>query len=88
MVIRKATEKLKEFKSEFSKQVSTAIITAFGLVIALTWKDVIVEFVKKVNPFQDQNLLYSAIIVTIISIIGIAIITKWAKKPENNQDKS
>lgn len=77
------SEKLSYLKSEFRTQASTAIITAFGLVIALAWKDVIVDFVATINPAKS-NLLISAIIVTIISIIGIALVSYWFKHPEKD----
>jgi len=82
-ISKKLIEKAHSFRSEYTKQVSTAVITSFGLVIALAWKDTITEFVKRVNPVAD-NLLISAVLVTAISIIGIAIISKWAKKHENS----
>ena len=73
-------EKSTAFGSKFKEQTSTAIITAFGLVTALAWKDVITELVKTLNPIQ--NLLISAIIVTILSIIGISLMSRWAKKKD------
>ena len=80
-VLDKTKQKTVFFGSEFKKQASTAIITAFGLVIALAWKDVITDFVNRVNP-AASNFLISALIVTAISIIGIAIVNQWAKKEE------
>jgi hypothetical protein len=74
-----ATTKANLLKSEFRTQASTAIITAFGLVIALAWKDVIVELVTKLNPFDTNSLLFSAITITIIGILGITLVSKWNK---------
>lgn len=73
-----ATQKASFLKSEFRNQASTAIITAFGLVIALAWKDVIVELVTKLNP-ANNSLLLSAIIITLFGILGITIVSKWNK---------
>ncbi len=70
-----------EIKSEFKKQVSGAIIAAFGLIIALSWKDVITEFVNKFAVVKSYGLLVSAIALTAVSVIGILIISKWAKTP-------
>lgn len=78
---RRIIEKAGTFGSEFKKQTSTAVMAAFGLIIALSWKDVITDLVGKINPAQT-NLWLSAVIVTIISIIGIAIISKWARSEE------
>ena len=69
-------------KSEFKKQVSTAILAAFGLIIAFAWKDVITYYINKINIFNGQGLLASAILLTIISVIGIMIITKWNSPKE------
>ena len=85
MVIKKTTQHLTKFKSEFRNQVSTALLTAFGLVIALAWKDVVVDLASKLNPFQGQNILLSAIIITIIGIIGIAIISILTKKSQETK---
>jgi TRAP-type C4-dicarboxylate transport system permease small subunit len=74
--------------SEFKKQISTALIAAFGLIIALSWQDVIKKIVETFpksgiliyHPYLSS--LYVAILITFIAIIGILIISKWAKKPE------
>ena len=74
--------------SQFKQHVSTAIIAAFSFLIALAWKDLIVHAVQTVIkedlvqriPYISQ--LISAIVVTLIAIIGILLVTRWAKKPE------
>lgn len=72
-------EKAFVLSSNFKQQASTAIITAFGLVIALAWKDVIVELVNLLNP-AETNLWISAVIVTLIGVLGIALVSRWANK--------
>jgi uncharacterized protein YacL len=75
-------------KHLFKQHASTAIIAAFSFLIALSWKDLIVNLVTALTkPLTLEKYpyladLYSAIIVTIIAIIGIGLVTKWAKKPE------
>ncbi len=72
-----AKEKLKSFRREMKKALSTAIVAAFGFLMALVWRDVITEWVNKVaeqSPIQGK--LISALIVTIISVFGILIFTK------------
>lgn len=62
---------------EFEKSINTAIIAAFGFIIALAWRDAITEYVSlvtKVTAFEEK--LVTAILVTIISVTGILIITK------------
>jgi len=84
MAIQKITQKTREFGSKFKEQVSTAILTALGLVIALAWKDVIFDVIAKINPTQS-NIFISAVLVTLFAIIGMAIISKWAKKPTQSK---
>jgi len=55
----KLKEKTSAFHTKFKEQTATAIFTAFGLVVALAWKDVITEIISKLTPFQ--NLLLTAI---------------------------
>ena len=69
-------------KSEFKKQTATAIMAAFGLIIAFSWKDVITDLVGRVAFIKSHGLLVSAIILTIISILGILLVSKWAKSGE------
>lgn len=78
---RRAREKTKahtrKLKDETKKALSTAIVAAFGFVIALTWKDVIIEYVDtllQTSPIQGKFV--GALIVTVIAVIGILIITK------------
>lgn len=80
-VVSKATLLGREFK----KQTSTAIMAAFGLIIALSWKDVIVDLVNKINLFNGYGLIASAIVVTLISVLGILLVSKWAKSLEEKQ---
>ena len=83
--LTKSKEKLKNFQSEFNKAVSTAITAAFGFLIALTWRDVITEFVDKVSATSPvQGRLFSAIIVTIISVLGIILVAKLFSSKEND----
>jgi uncharacterized membrane protein len=74
----RAKESALKFRRELKKSTITAIIAAFGFLIALTWRDVITEWVTKISessPFK--NSLITAIIVTLISVIGIVIISNW-----------
>jgi len=73
----KARLQAKKFKRELKKAMSTAILAAFGFLIALVWKDVITEWVNQIaekSPFSGK--LFSAILVTLICVLGVMIITK------------
>lgn len=68
---------IKKFRREFRKSFGIAIIAAFGLVTALSWKDVITEYLEKIISLSPiQGKLISALIITIISVIVIILITK------------
>ncbi|MDP3881548.1 MAG: DUF5654 family protein [Nanoarchaeota archaeon] len=75
---------LRIFHSEFKKQTATAIIAAFGFLIALVWKDIIVNLVSKLvhADFLARYPLFapilSAVIVTLVCVTGILLINKWA----------
>lgn len=71
-----ATKKsTKKFKDEFKKASGTAIIAAFGLIVALAWKEVIEEYILRFSNVL-QGKIISAVIITAVSVIGIMIITK------------
>jgi len=80
---QKAKESAKKLRIEVRKAVSTAILAAFGFLIALVWRDVIQGWVNTISadsPVQGQ--LVSALIVTFICVIGILIITKFLVSKE------
>ena len=60
---------------EARKIISTGLVTAFSLLIALTWKDVIYEYIQQLTALSPiQGLLIGAIAVTIVSVIDILFI--------------
>jgi hypothetical protein len=83
----KAKVHAKRFNKEFKNAVNTAIMAAFGFLIALVWKDVITEFVDKIsNKSPVQGKLFSALIVTLICVVGIIISTKlFSEKTNENK---
>lgn len=79
----KAKNSALEFNKELKKSVNTALIAAFGFIIALAWRDVIIEYVDKiasVSPLQGK--LVTALIVTLVSVLGILIVTKFISVKE------
>ena len=67
----------KKFNSELRKAVNTAIVAGFGFIVALTWRDVITEYINDLTALSPvQGKLFSAIIITLVSVVGILIITK------------
>lgn len=81
-------EKTETLGAAYKKQLSTALITAFGLVMALSWQTVIRKAVDGLprwsfirnNPALIE--LYSALIITFIATIAILAITRQMKKAE------
>jgi len=73
---------IKEVKST----IAVAIAGAFGFIIALIWKDVIIGAMKLANLWQEGGFadeyaliigVVVAIVITIVAVFGILIITKW-----------
>jgi len=79
---------ISKFREEFNRSTNTAIVAAFGFLIALSWKDLITEFVSKLSSYSPlQGQLVSTFIVTIISVLGIIITTKIFSKKEIEEVK-
>ena len=70
----------KQFKQEFNKALNTALLAAFGFLIALFWRDAIQEWVNKIAESSPvQGKLISALIVTIICVVGIILVARIFK---------
>ena len=73
----KLKESAIEFRKELKKSVTTAIVAAFGFLIALTWRDFITEWVTKISEASPvQNSLITAVIITFVCVIGIFLVSK------------
>ena len=82
----KVKKSAKKFKNELKKSINTALVAAFGFLIALSWREVITEYVTKIteaNPLGGK--LISAIIITIISVSGILIVTRMMNNPTKDE---
>jgi hypothetical protein len=72
---------IKEIKST----IAVAIAAAFGFIIALIWKDVIVGIVNMTGlsvtapdtPTAAVVAVVTALVLTIICVLGIIYISKW-----------
>jgi len=71
---------------EVKINIATAIAAAFGFVIALIWKDIIIGLMKLAGLWQeggptDNNSaiisIVGAIIITVVCVFGIMYISKW-----------
>ena len=71
--------------TEVKINIATAIAAAFGFVIALIWKEIIVGLFAlaglTINDISDPTgaaiAIISGIIITIVCVIGIMYISKW-----------
>jgi len=86
----RALHAAKTLRSEAKKHVSTAILSAFAIIIALAWKDVITGFVnsiverlKVISAEEAAKMaaiynLYIALSITVVCVIGMVLISRWA----------
>jgi len=83
----KAREEVGKFKKEFKKEINTAILAAFGFLIALVWKDVITSVVDDITKEAHvSSALVSALIVTAICVVGIMISSRLLKNREDENN--
>ena len=72
-------ESAKKFKKEVKKSVVSAVVAAFGLLTALAWKDVITEYLDKVVSLSPVGgKIVAALIITVLSVIVIMLISRYA----------
>jgi hypothetical protein len=73
---------IKEIKST----IAVSIAAAFGFIIALIWKDIIVGLMKLAGLWQEGGptnwegaiiAIVVALIITVVSVLGIIFISKW-----------
>jgi hypothetical protein len=71
---------------EIKTTIAVSIAAAFGFIIALIWKDIIIGAMKlaglwQEGGFADTNALIVGIVVglviTIVAVLGIIYISKW-----------
>ena len=68
-------------KLNFRGVVATAIISSFGFVIALFWRDAITATINKIIP-EGEELFYqylAALVVTIVAVVVIYLVSKYIK---------
>ena len=76
------------FQREFKKHVIVAITAALGFLIALSWKEPILELagllISKLGMAEGAVYfkVVSAFIVTVIAVLALIIISKWAAEKE------
>lgn len=73
---------IKEIKST----IAVAIAAAFGFIIALIWKDIIIGAMKLGHLWSDGGFsdvtaliigIVVGVVITVVSVLGIVFISKW-----------
>ena len=73
-------------KADIKKTIAIAIASAFGFIIALLWKDVVVGIMKLAGVWTEGGYstwtaalmgIVVVIVITIICVIGIIFISRW-----------
>lgn len=76
---KKLKNQTKAYLLEMRKALSTAILAAFAFLMALSWREyineVIIGSVLSFSPVQGK--LISALVVTVISVLGILLVTRF-----------
>ena len=86
--MKKVKEKSIEFKHEVRKNTATALLAAFGFVIALVWRDAIKAGVDEIlNAIGITGtgyiyLIITALIVTVVCVAGILFFSRWSEKKQ------
>ncbi|MCD6496662.1 MAG: hypothetical protein J7K54_05305 [Candidatus Aenigmarchaeota archaeon] len=76
----------KKVGMEVKKNIATAILAAFGFMIALVWRDVVKEGVTKLIDMFGAGgdgfwfSVMTALITTIICVVGIIYFSRWSEK--------
>ena len=75
------------FKKEFKKQLLFAVSAAFGFLMAFSWRDPIMDFIGfLINGVGIRSQIYggviSAIVLTIVGVLFLMVISKWASDEE------
>ena len=87
---------MSDFKENIEKLnirgiIMSSIMTAFGLVVALSWKDAINELVNSIIPNSDNNSLLgmfiTALAVTLLESALATFALKFNKRLEQQLDR-
>jgi sorbitol-specific phosphotransferase system component IIBC len=77
-VAERTKAKLLKFHGEVRKSVLTAIVAAFSFLIALSWKELIGEWVGMINSISPvHSKIFEVSIITIVCVLGILIATRF-----------
>lgn len=73
-------------KSDIKKTIAVAVAGAFGFIIALLWKDVVIGLMKLAGLWTEGGYkdwgaaavgIVVVVVITIICVLGIIFISRW-----------
>jgi len=68
---------------ETKKALATAILAAFGFLMALSWREYITELLDSIlGVGAVESSFVSAVVITLISVFGIILVTRFLKVKE------
>ncbi|MGK0208858.1 MAG: hypothetical protein ACI83O_000117 [Patescibacteria group bacterium] len=68
------------YLDESRKALSTAILAAFAFLMALSWREYISDLLDSVLIYTPlESSLISALIITLISVVGIILVNRFLK---------
>lgn len=73
-------------RHEIRSNIAKAVLAAFGFLIALVWRDVVKDGVDKLIAYANLNgdgyvfTLITALVTTLICVIGIIYFSRWSEK--------
>ncbi len=65
------------FKHQLRVSLLTVIVAAFSFLMALSWRETIQEYLDLAGLTSAENKLVGSLIITVISVAGILIATKF-----------
>lgn len=78
---RKERKVISSLRKEFNSSMNTAIIAAFGFLIALAWRDLITQAVDKLLSYSPlEGALIATIFTTLLGVGGILLVSYFFKK--------
>src|SRR3989344_3116694 len=78
--MKRVVESAKKFNLEFKKSISSAIVAAFGLIVALAWKDVIQEYLSKItglSPVEGKVISFLSISVVVALALSLVSLVNY-----------
>ncbi len=85
-ITRQISKTALEFEKEFMLSLKTALMAAFGFLVALSWRDVITSYFESLSFYSGPwGKLVGALIVTFLAAIVIFILTKTIKRDKKKK---